>query len=247
MLDPAHFLDAKLISTIKDEHICDVKYRASKTGAMKYVQFKSESFKSAGINALILFRNSKGLVDVEFKLSKLILDLRDQITTPNTRTRSDGFIITVSSEEEVKPTLESVLKSCDNFGELAAAEDSEEDSIGLERVDIESTGYEGLSELEKIKYDGFWEISKKLNNVCGSIFHVDHAHSVKEHGVNSICHKNLQLLIKGLNTSKSSKSWDRLCWEAQKEHIKLNTSIIPNVNQDVVDLYLSQLKTYWDE
>jgi len=245
VLDPKHHIEPKLIELIKTKFDCEIKFNKNKRGFVKYLIFKSDSFKLVGVNSLIVFRNGKGLIDVELNLSRAILDLRDEVALPNVRPRSSGFIVTVESEDYVMTTLEEALKLCAEFqGEVV---DEEAEAEEFNRAEIEANGYDALSEVERLMYDGFWEVSKKLNGVCGSIFHVDHAQSIKECGTKSIHHTNLQLLVKGINTSKNSKSWDRLSWEAQVNHIKSNVSIIPDIDTSVIKLLLSHLKIYWGE
>jgi hypothetical protein len=245
VLDPKHYIEPDLIESIKVKFDCEVKFNKNKRGLVKYSIFKSSVFKSVGVNSLIVFRNGKDLIDVELNLSRTILDLRDEIALPNVRPRSSGFIVTVESEDYVMTILEEALKLCSEFQGEVAEEELEAEEFN--RGEVEANGYDALSEVERLMYDGFWEVSKKLNGVCGSIFHVDHAQSIKECGIKSIHHTNLQLLVKGINTSKSSKSWDRLSWEAQVNHIKSNVSIIPDIDTSVIELLLSHLKIYWGD
>ncbi len=243
MLDQKHHIDVGLIELIRTKYNCEIKVVNNTKGLAKYLVFKSDKFKDAGVNSLIIFRNGKSTVDVEFNLSRSILDLKDEVELSNVRPRSGGFIITVDSEEFVMDILKGALKLCYEFqGDVV-----ENETDDLSRGEIEANGYENLAEVEKLMYDGFWEVSKKLNGVCGSIFHVDHAQSIKENGIQSIHHTNLQLLVKGINSSKNSKSWTRLTWENQVSHIKSNVAIIPDIDNSVIELFLSQLKIYWAE
>jgi len=241
MLDRKHHIEKGLIESISSKYKCEMKITNTTKGLAKYLVFKSDQFKKSGVSSLILFRNGKNTIDVELNLSASIRDLKDEVELPNVRSRSGGFIVTVDSENDVIEILEAALKLCSEFqGDVA-----EEETHAFNRSEIEDDGYDNLSDVEKLMYDGFWEVSKKLNGVCGSIFHVDHAQSIKECGVKSIHHSNLQLLVKGINTSKNSKSWDRLSWEDQVNHIKSNTAIIPNIDSSVIKLFLSQLQIYW--
>jgi hypothetical protein len=197
-------------------------------------------FKEIGVRRVIICQNTKG-VWIEFwstdDLALLISGSLD--ISIGERSSSHGVWRMVNSTEEASLLLKDVVSACKSIEE----NDVEEE---YKREDIESKGLDKLNIIEKEKYNGFWEVAKKINNHVGSIFHVDHASSIKEAREASIIATNLQLLIKGINTSKNSKSWKRLDWEAQREHILINIKLIPDVNPKYIEFLLERLRLYWD-
>ncbi|MCL1038272.1 hypothetical protein L2750_14120 [Shewanella submarina] len=123
--------------------------------------------------------------------------------------------------------------------------DEEPDSNDFDRGGIEFDGMAKLSKVEHRRYNRFWEISRELNAELGSIFHVDHAMSIKEVGVDAITPDNLQILVKGLNTSKNVASWERLNFEAQHNHITTMAMMIPNVDMKLIDAILKDLQSVY--
>ena len=201
---------------------------------------KIAEFKEVGIRRVMLCGNLKSTWIEFWSTDDIAIKIADSIeVTLGERSASHGVWKSVKNADDTLKLLREVMHACINIDEKDVAEE-------FNRNDIESKALSKLNYIEKAKYDGFWEVAKKINSHVGSIFHVDHASSIKDAKESSIRASNLQLLVKGINTSKNSSSWDRMDWVSQKEHVLVNAKLVPNTNIEYIDFLLEQLKLYWD-
>ncbi|GAM56742.1 phage protein [Vibrio ishigakensis] len=130
---------------------------------------------------------------------------------------------------------------------LASPIDDEE---GFNRAAIEVLGEECLNDYDKFRYGEFWRIASALSEVAdfNNLFDVDHAKSIREHGVDAIKPDNLNIMMFRANRKKSWKSEARYTWERQVEVIWSSIAAVTVLNEDkkrVVLALISQLKALY--
>lgn len=118
------------------------------------------------------------------------------------------------------------------------------------RTAIEVLGEECLSDYERFRYGEFWRIASALSEVAEfhNLFDVDHAKSIREHGVNAITPDNLNIMMFRANRKKSWKSQARYSWERQVEVIWSSISAVTVLSEDqkrVVLALINQLKALY--
>ncbi|PSU60922.1 hypothetical protein [Photobacterium phosphoreum] len=205
---------------------------------------KVEEFSNVGIRRVIVSKAKTKGVCIEFWSSEEQSEfLSENIgITQGSNTSSHGVWKYIDSLESAKSILESIMVSASEYEQHEIEEVEDE----YNRSEIEELALSEMNNIDKAKYQGFWEVARKLNNHLGSIFHVDHAASIKQDRKSAISYKNLQILVKGINTSKNDSSWARLTYDEQREHILCCAQIIPQSDAEYVAFLIEQLRLYWD-
>lgn len=124
------------------------------------------------------------------------------------------------------------------------------DEEEFNRVAIEVLGEECLNDYDKFRYGEFWRIASALSEVAefNNLFDVDHAKSIREHGVDAIKPDNLNIMMFRANRKKSWKSEARYTWERQVEVIWSSIAAVTVLNEDqkrVVLALINQLKALY--
>lgn len=205
---------------------------------------KVEEFKALGIRRVIVSKSKKKGICLEFwSFEEQAEFLANKVgVTQGTNSSSHGVWKYLDSLETAIATLESIINSASEYDQIEAEIVDEE----YNRSEIEASALSKMSNIDRAKYEGFWEVARKLNTSLGSIFHVDHAMSIRKGRESAICFSNLQILVKGINTSKNDSSWDRLTYEEQREHILYCAKVIPHFDTEYIEFLIEQLKLYWD-
>ncbi|GAL19055.1 hypothetical protein JCM19235_2478 [Vibrio maritimus] len=133
---------------------------------------------------------------------------------------------------------------------VLSSELSDEECDGYNRSTIEAEGEERLSTFDKFRYDEFWRISSSLSSVADfhNLFDVDHAKSIREHGIEAIHPDNLNIMLFRANRKKSFKSQERYSWERQEEVIWASLRAVTELSTDeerVVRALVGQLKALY--
>ena len=89
-----------------------------------------------------------------------------------------------------------------------------------ERDSIEREGLAGLTLISRQCYKAYWALSTSFKELTGFGFDVDHAQSIKEHGLSAIKPSNLQILPQRTNRVKSSHSELRQSWSEQERMLR---------------------------
>ncbi len=205
---------------------------------------KVDEFNNVGIRRVIVSKTKLKGVCLEFwSIEEQAAFLSEKIGI-NQGSKSSSHCASkyLDSLQEAKDLLQEVLKVSGEYSEYEVKEIDDE----YNRSEIEENALSKISPTDKAKYNGFWEISKKLNTHLGSIFHVDHATSIKHGRESAITYKNLQIIIKGINVSKNDSSWDRFTYEQQREHILSCSKLIPGADHEYINFTVEQLRLYWD-
>lgn len=205
---------------------------------------KVEEFAALGIRRVMISKAKKKGICLEFWSTEEQAEFLAEKTgiTLGKNSASHGVWKYLDSLDSAKSLLSDILHSAQEYDEHETVEIDEE----YNRSEIEDSALAKMSNIDKAKYDGFWEISRKLNACLGSIFHVDHAISIKKGRESAISYKNLQILVKGINTSKNDSSWARLSYDAQREHILSCAKVVPHSDTEYIEFLIQQLALYWD-
>lgn len=205
---------------------------------------KVEEFNVLGVRRVIISKAKVKGIALEFWSTEEQAEfLANKVDiTQGSKSSSHGVWKYLGSLEEAKELLINVLKASAEYSEQEIEEVDDE----YNRSEIEGAALSSMNNIDRAKYEGFWDVSRKLNLHLGSIFHVDHAKSIKHGRESAIAYQNLQILVKGINTSKSDSSWSRFTYEQQCSHIVNCAEIIPDSDIEYVNFLIEQLRLYWE-
>lgn len=203
-----------------------------------------EEFKAVGIRKIVLSKAKVQGLCIDFGSSDEQAEfLSSELDINQGVNKNSAWVWQYpKSLDETSDLLKNILQLSNTHSEKQI----EEFESGYKRAEIEASALDTMTYTEKAKYNGFWEVAKKLNAHLGSIFHVDHATSIKQGRKSAIVNSNLQILLKGINTSKNDSSWTRFTYEQQCEHILHCARIIPHADEELINLLVKQLELYWD-
>ena len=124
------------------------------------------------------------------------------------------------------------------------------DQTEFDRLSIESEGENALSSLELYRYYEFWRISSALADAVNfnNLFDVDHANSIRNHGMAAIHPDNLQLMLFRANRKKGSADAVRYSWSRQEQVIYSVINAVAEPYEDnkaLINTLITQLKAIY--
>ncbi|MGL5719522.1 MAG: hypothetical protein ACRCYP_01825, partial [Alphaproteobacteria bacterium] len=130
--------------------------------------------------------------------------------------KNDPFVYSIQFNEEQETEEPEIVEQ-----ETEEPEIVEQIAEKYNRNEIERKAKAELDFDSRTRYDDFWTVAKRLNQIVGSsVFDVDHAKTIYEHGAKAIHPDNLQILFAYVNRSKNKDSSIRMALSVQIAHIE---------------------------